>query len=143
MNLFTEVVAGLADKKEANRVNLNMRGFSSFGLSAIWYPRNRISRAINRELAIRMINGWLSNSDIDPSKADDEVQNDCGASYERAQGSLIGTVAKSHVNIKLPAEINALFVGKFAGFGNRMGNDRQLHGRISNPKQYTGRPSKP
>ena len=117
MNLFTEAVAGLADKKAAIRVNTKMRGFSSFGLSAIWYPRNRISRAINRQLAIRMINGWLSNSDIDPSKADDEVQNDWGASYERAQGSLIGTVAKAQVTLVLPNEINALFERKFNEFG--------------------------
>lgn len=129
MNLFTEVVAGLADKKAAIRVNLkqvegylqpnnkgHMRAFSSFGLSAIWYPRNRISRAINRQLAIRMINGLLDNSDIDPNKADDGVQNDWGASYERAQGSLIGTVANAQVNLDLPAEINGLFGSKFAEF---------------------------
>lgn len=129
MNLFTEVVAGLADKKAANRVNLkttqgyfqpnnkgHMRAFSSFGLSAIWYPRNRISRAINRQLAIKMIDSWLGNSDIDPSKVDDGVQIDWGASYERAQGSLIGTVANAQVNLNLPAEINALFERKFVEF---------------------------
>lgn len=116
MNLFTEVVAGLADKKDENRANLNIRAFSSFGLSAIWYPRNRISRAINRQLAIKMIDGWLSNSDIDPSKVDDGVQDDWGASYERAQGSLIGTVANAQVNLDLPAEINTLFGSKFAEF---------------------------
>ena len=129
LNLFTEVVAGLADKKAANRVNLkttqgylqpnnkgHMRAFSSFGLSAIWYPRNRISRAINRQLAIKMIDGWLGNSDIDPSKVDDGVQVDWGASYERAQGSLIGTVVNAQVNLNLPAEINALFERKFVEF---------------------------
>ena len=129
MNLFTEVVAGLADKKDENRVNLkttqgylqpndkgHMRAFSSFGLSAIWYPRNRISRAINRQLAIKMIDSLLGNSEIDPGKVDDGVQNDWGASYERAQGSLIGTVTDAQVNLNLPAEINTLFGSKFAEF---------------------------
>ncbi len=129
MNLFTEVVAGLADKKDENRVNLkttqgyfqpndkgHMRAFSSFGLSAIWYPRNRISRAINLQLAIKMIDSLLGNSEIDPGKVDDGVQNDWGASYERAQGSLIGTVADAQVNLNLPAEINTLFGSKFAEF---------------------------
>ena len=129
MNLFTEVVAGLADKKDENRVNLkttqgylqpnnkgHMRAFSSFGLSAIWYPRNRISRAINLQLAIKMIDSLLGNSDIDPGKVDDGVQSDWGASYERAQGSLIGTVADAQVNLNLPAEINTLFGSKFVEF---------------------------
>lgn len=47
---------------------------------------------------------------------DDEVQNDRSASCERAQGSSIGTVANAHVNPSLPAEINALFGGKFDAF---------------------------
>lgn len=123
MNLFTEVVAGMSAIKDANRANLrsgetgylqpnqydHIRAFSSFGLSAIWYPRYRISRSINRRLALEMISGWLGDPEVSRNKINDAVDADWRRIVQRAEGSLLGTIDGAHNNVNLIAEVRSLF----------------------------------
>jgi len=131
MNLFTEVVAGMAAKKDENRVNLratavgylqpnqngHIRAFSTFGISAIWYPRYRIARAINRHLGIEMCNGWLGGKDFPASRIEDECRTSWVSLMGRVRGSLLGTVEGAHCNINLPAEVESLLDRHQVEFG--------------------------
>ncbi|MCS1410861.1 MAG: hypothetical protein M2R45_04056 [Verrucomicrobia subdivision 3 bacterium] len=130
MNLFTEVVTGMADDKDTIRVNFTsvdgymdpnvsgyLRAFSAFGLSAIWYPRYRISRAINRTLAIDMIAAWRGHeATVNQNTLDEDVQRDWNKIYNRAKNSLIGAVEGARCPQNLPGEIDALFRKEQAGF---------------------------
>jgi hypothetical protein len=122
MNLFTEVVAGMAAKKDENRVNLratavgflqpnqngHIRAFSTFGISAIWYPRYRIAKAINRHLGVEMCAGWLGGKDFPASRIEGDCKNGWDALMGHIRGSLLGTVEGAHCNVNLPAEVESL-----------------------------------
>ena len=122
MNLFTEVVAGMAARKDENRVNLratavgflqpnqngHIRAFSTFGISAIWYPRYRIAKAINRHLGVEMCAGWLGGKEFPASRIEGECKNAWDALAGRVRGSLLGTVEGAHCNVNLPAEVGSL-----------------------------------
>ncbi len=103
MNLFTEVVAGMAAVKSANRVNLrntaqgylkpnqagHIQAFSCFGLSAISYPRYRIAQAINRQLGKDMCDHWLGG-DLNASVVKDEAKSEWLNLLEQGKRSLVG-----------------------------------------------------
>lgn len=122
MNLFTEVVAGVADDKATIRINFDsvpeyrkpnvsghLRAFSAFGLSAIWYPRYRISRAINRALAIGMIDDWLGEeATLNPNTLGSTFKQDWDKIYKQAEGSLMGTIQDAHAPF-LSGEIDKIF----------------------------------
>jgi energy-coupling factor transporter ATP-binding protein EcfA2 len=122
MNLFTEVVAGMAARKDENRVNLratavgflqpnqngHIRAFSTFGISAIWYPRYRIAKAINRHLGVEMCVGWLGGKDFPAARIEGECKNAWDALVGRVRGSLLGTVEGAHCNVNLPTEVGSL-----------------------------------
>lgn len=130
MNLFTEVVAGMAVVKAANRVNLpttdenffkvNSRGyihaFSSFGLSAIWYPRYRVAKAICRRLAEEMITDWLGHDGFQPQKVEETLRADWQAVLDWASGNLLGTVPKAHCPVHLPQVVQQLFDRRWPEF---------------------------
>lgn len=123
MNLFTEVVAGLAAVKAANRMNLPAAGegylrcnssghlqfFHSFGLSAIWYPRYRIAKAITRRLGQEMSDCWLGESRVNAVRIEETSRADLQAVLNEAGGSLLGTVANAHCTEPLPNRIVDLF----------------------------------
>ena len=130
MNLFTEVVAGMAATKAANRVNLpsagsgffqvnqagHIRAFSSFGLSAIWYPRYRITKAICRRLGEMMANEWLGDTRFQPQKVEEAVRSDWEAVLNWARGSLLGTVHDAHCPKHLPNLVTELFNKRWPEF---------------------------
>ena len=119
MNLFTEVVAGMAATKDEKRIDLrtscpgyltpnqagHIRAFSSFGLSAIWYPRYRITRGINRRLGKELCSAWLK-----PHFSSNTVRDQCVKQWAQiishAEGSLIGTVGGAPNNEGLNQEKN-------------------------------------
>lgn len=123
MNLFTEVVAGMASVKAGNRTNLPasgsgffktnasgyIRAFSSLGLSAMWYPRYRITKAICRRLGEEMANDWLGNKNFQPGKIEETLRAEWQASLEWATGSLLGTVGKANCPVHLPNVVAQLF----------------------------------
>lgn len=134
MNLFTEVVAGLAEPKAANRVNLPaagtgffqtnakgyFQGFSSFGLSAIWYPRYRIAKAIGLRLSQEMAKHWLGPQSPSIGKIEEVVKADWQASVAKASGSLIGSaVPGAHCTTPLEATLTEMFVRREAEFKER------------------------
>ena len=118
MSLFTEVVPGLAAKKDESRLNLRMtavgylqrsqtnhvRALSSFGLSAFWYPKCRIALAINRYLAVEMCDGWLG-SDVQVNLIRDDAAKDWEVLVNEARNSVIGTSPAAHCNLNLQAAI--------------------------------------
>ena len=121
MNLFTEVVTGMADVKESIRIDGfanpifmkpavpsgHLRAFSTFGLSAIWYPRYRISRAINRTLAIGMIDAWLGAA-LNRIPLEETVREDWNKIYKQSEGSLKGNIKGAHAPF-LSGEIDKIF----------------------------------
>jgi hypothetical protein len=122
MNLFTEVVAGLSAKKDESRVNLrqtaegyleltqsgHMRAFSSFGLSAFWYPKYRIAQAINRHLAIEMCDGWVGG-DVQVNLIRDLVAKDWAVLLDEARNSLVGASPKAQCNLNIQATVEHAF----------------------------------
>lgn len=122
MNLFTEVVAGLAAKKDESRVNLHqtaegymqpnpqehMRAFSAFGLSAFWYPKYRIAQAINRQLTVEMTGGWLGTA-VTSSTMADEARKDWQDLLGGVRDSLIGKGVNARCNLNLEDEIQHAF----------------------------------
>ena len=134
MNLFTEVVAGLAEPKAANRVNLPaagtgyfqtnakgyFQGFSSFGLSAIWYPRYRIAKAISFRLSEEMSKHWLGPQEPSIGKIEEVVKADWQASVAKATASLVGSAGPgAHCTIALEATITEMFNRRRAEFKER------------------------
>lgn len=126
MNLFTEVVAGMAACKSTIRVNFRagdagylsqnrqgaIRAFSSFGLSAIWYPKYRIARAISRQLAVAMCDAWLDSPNFNQSNAQKDAEILWKRIGGRAAGSLIGAVDRSQCTTPLEADIKGAFEDK-------------------------------
>ncbi len=130
MNLFTEVVTDMAGVKDAIRVNFarnpsykkpnasgHLRTFSAFGLSAILYPRYRISQAINRALAIDMIDAWCGDeAAVNKNMVNEDVLRDWNKIWNQAKGSLMGTVADARCQENLLGKIDALFDKEFSFF---------------------------
>lgn len=123
MNLFTEVAAGTAAHKAEIRIDLPaagqgffqvnpagyIRAFSSFGLSAIWYPRYRVVQAICRGLGEHMATDWLGNDGFRPQNVEEAARDECQAVLDWAGGSLLGTVQGAHCPVHLPNLIARLF----------------------------------
>lgn len=90
MNLFTEVVAGMASVKMENRVNIPaagtgyleintdgyIRAFNSFGLSAAWYPRYRIEKATVRRIGLEVLNDWIGDDKFNKEDVYREARKD-------------------------------------------------------------------
>jgi Tubulin like len=125
MNLFTEVVAGMAEIKAANRVNLpaagffqtddetqQVRAFSSFGLSAIWYPRYRITRAICYQLAEDMALDWLGKEPSHPADIAERFKSDWKTTLDWAGNYLLGVAIDGPFKGELPTVITQLFTRK-------------------------------
>lgn len=119
MNLFTEVVAGMAAIKDEKRIDLrqscegylkpnqmgHIRAFSSFGLSAIWYPRFRIARAINRRLGKEVCSEWLKK-EFNAARIRDESVKLWSILSSSLRGSLIGTIGGTPEEQALRQETN-------------------------------------
>lgn len=122
MNLFTEVVAGMAATKSEIRADFRratdylrvnpqgrVRAFSSFGLSAIWYPRYRIATAINRRLGEEMGGHWLGASEGLNFVTIDETASDLWAVLNAtARNNLLGEGEDAPYSPGLPSQIQGM-----------------------------------
>lgn len=71
------VYAGVLDK------NGRPQNFSSFGVSVLEYPVERIARGCGARLASTALNEWLTRSDFDPTQAANEFYNRLGLTGSR------------------------------------------------------------
>ena len=130
LSLFAETVPEISSVKDAIRADLRaipgyasvnpagrVKSFSSFGLSAIWYPRYRITRAITFALGSEMARHFIG-SNMAPAKVDAQVAGDLGGFIERARGSLTGSVGGAHCIKNLLQEIQTAFANSEADFTN-------------------------
>lgn len=130
MNLFTEVVAGIAGQKDRIRINFkagdsgylgrnekgNIKAFSSFGLSAIWYPRYRIVNAISKLLGVEMCDGWLSKTNLNLSNVETDASIIWKRVLDRVRGSLIGNIDNPRCATNLEADIETEFSERLREF---------------------------
>ena len=142
LSLFAETVPEISSVKDAIRADLlampgygtvnpagRVQSFSSFGLSAIWYPRYRITRAITFALGSEMARHFIG-SNMAPAKVDEQVAADWEGFLDEARGSLTGTVGAAHCIKNLPQEIQTAFANSEPEFTET--EDEGLAGFVAN-----------
>lgn len=168
MNLFTEVVAGMAATKSEIRADFrratdylranpqgHIRAFSSFGLSAIWYPRYRIATAINRRLGEEMGSHWLgATQGLNVVTIDETATGLWEALRATARNGLLGEGEDAPYSPGLPSLIQQMiteagsrirgvdiaglqrfveqFPGSAATLAHLLGPGGDFHGKIAN-----------
>lgn len=124
LNLFAEMVPAIAAPKGEIRVNFQsanagymepndkgfIRAFSSFGLSAIWYPRYRIVKAITLALGQDIAKFWMGVPEFNSNKVEEELLIDWRKMISDANGRLIGTMHDAQVGANIPEEIRSMFL---------------------------------